>query len=81
MKTESDSEKTDRSVADGCSQSAPDKENIPEKETVSRSPSPKRDEFIGSILNAANRLRVRPRHVRRPSDSFDDKVLSKIQEE
>lgn len=60
------------------------KKNVPDdaKEKGSEaSRSSSRDSFIGSVLNAENRLNVRPMHVRRPSQSFDAGALAKINEE
>lgn len=77
---ETTSERTDHLAFNESDQSTSNKGNAPEME--SRSPSPDRDKFITSILHADSHLHVRPQHVRRLSQSFDNiMVLPNIKEE
>lgn len=80
--TKSSSARTDRPVVGEFNQNANDKENTPEQETEPSSPGNDRDKLVSSILNADNRLSIRPSRVRRLSHSFDDiTVLPNIPEE
>lgn len=58
-----------------------DKENAPVQEEEPDSPSTLRDKFVSSVLTANNLLHVRPRHVRKLSESFDRIGMPNIREE